>query len=67
VTPKQIKALRSALGLTQEELAAMIGAYQETVARWESGANKPKGAYLKALKGLAEKARHEGTKRRRRQ
>jgi DNA-binding transcriptional regulator YiaG len=41
----------------------MIAATQVTVARWETGVNQPKGAYLKALNELAIKAKTK-TKRR---
>lgn len=62
MTPRQVKALRNALGLTQKQLADMIGAYQPTVTRWERGANQPKGAYLKALQNIAAKAKKEKAK-----
>jgi DNA-binding transcriptional regulator YiaG len=57
VTPKQIVKLRRDLGVTQEELAEMIGAFRETVARWETGKNEPRGANLKALRELQKKAK----------
>ena len=57
MSPQQIRRIRKVLKLTQQRLANLIGARQHTVARWETGANKPTGAYLKALKGLAEKAK----------
>ena len=63
VTSTQIKALRKSLGLTQQQLADVIAATQVTVARWETGGNEPKGAYLKALQELATKAKTK-TKRR---
>jgi len=53
MTPKEVVALRKALGgLTQEQFAKRIGAKRETVARWETGVNKPKGLYLQALEKL---------------
>ena len=55
VSPKQIVAIRKALGITQEELASRIAANRVSVARWETGRNQPKGAYLKALNELAAK------------
>jgi DNA-binding transcriptional regulator YiaG len=64
VTSTQIKGLRKRLGLTQQQLADMIAATQVTVARWETGANEPKGAYLKALKELATKAKTKSTRSR---
>jgi DNA-binding transcriptional regulator YiaG len=59
MSPRQVKAIRKALGLTQQQLANIIGARQHTVARWETGANEPKGANLKALKELAEKVKEK--------
>ena len=49
MSPKQIRALRKDLGLTQEELANRVAAQRVTVARWELGASRPTGAYLKLL------------------
>lgn len=57
MTPNQIKAVRKSLNLTQQQLADMIAATQVTVARWETGANEPKGAYLKALIALTKKVK----------
>jgi DNA-binding transcriptional regulator YiaG len=57
MSPKQILAIRKSLKLTQQQLADRIGAQRHTVARWEAGANEPKGAYLKALNEVAVKAR----------
>ena len=54
MTPREILALRKALGLTQQELADRIGSQRPTVARWEIGQNEPRGANLKALKELQE-------------
>ena len=55
MSPKQIRELRQALELTQQQLADKIGARQHTVARWETGINEPKGAYAMLLRQLAEK------------
>jgi len=62
----QVKGLRRALGLTQQKLADIIGAHRESVARWEIGQNTPRGANLKALRALAEKANRKGKTQRRR-
>lgn len=59
MTPQQIKRLRKAFDLTQQQLADAIGCLQHTVARWEIGQNEPRGANLKALKALAEKAKRK--------
>jgi type I restriction enzyme M protein len=57
MSPSQIRAIRKSLNLTQQQLADRIGAQRHTVARWETGVNKPKGANLKGLKALAMKAK----------
>lgn len=57
MTPKEIRELREALQLTQQQLADKIGARQHTVARWETGMNEPKGAYAKLLRELSEKVK----------
>src|SRR5690348_12248254 len=53
MTPKQIKDLRASLNLTQQQLADIIGAQRVTVARWETGANVPRGVYRRMLEFLA--------------
>ena len=55
MTPKRILKIRKSLGLTQEQIAEEIGAFRETVARWELGQNQPRGANLKALLDLEKK------------
>jgi DNA-binding transcriptional regulator YiaG len=62
MSPKQILAIRKSLKLTQQQLADRIGAQRHTVARWETGVNEPKGAYLKALNELAIKAKRKERK-----
>jgi predicted transcriptional regulator len=64
MTSKQIKALRAALDLTQQKLADTIAATQVTVARWETGASRPTGAYLKALKDLKQTATNKQNSKR---
>lgn len=59
MSPEEIKKIREKLNLTQQKLADLIDARQHTVARWETGLHSPTGAYLKALKGLAEKAKRK--------
>jgi DNA-binding transcriptional regulator YiaG len=39
VTPSDVRALRTRLGLTQKGLAAELGVAPMTVARWEQGVN----------------------------
>lgn len=57
MTPEEVKNLRTRLGVTQRQLAEMIGATQVTIARYETGVSKPTGAYLMLLKQLAEKVK----------
>jgi type I restriction enzyme M protein len=64
MSPKQIRAIRTSLHLTQQQLADRIGAQRHTVARWETGVNEPKGAYLKALQELANKTKAKPKRRR---
>lgn len=53
----EIKQIRQALGLTQAQFGALIGAHSVTVARWETGRNKPRGgAILRTLKQLEQRA-----------
>jgi DNA-binding transcriptional regulator YiaG len=59
MSPNQVRKLREALKLTQQQLADLIGAQRHTVARWETGVNEPRGANLKALRELAEKAKRK--------
>ena len=64
MTPKQIKALRKELNLTQQELADRIGAQRVSVARWEIGSSRPTGAYLKLLLEVRKKAKAKKLNRR---
>jgi DNA-binding transcriptional regulator YiaG len=63
MSPQQIRRIRQALKLTQKQLANRIGAQRHTVARWETGVNEPKGAYLKGLKELAAKLKRKKPKK----
>jgi DNA-binding transcriptional regulator YiaG len=62
MTSRQIKSLRRALGITQQQLADMIGATQVTIARYETDVSRPTGAYLKLLKILDEQLTKKHTK-----
>ena len=44
-----IKALRVEKGLTQPQLAAMIGVSNGMISIWENNVNEPKASNLKAL------------------
>ena len=56
MTAKQIRALRSSLGWTQEKFAKRIGVHVITVSRWECSENAPRGMALKALERLAKES-----------
>ena len=47
-----VRRLRRALGLTQEEMARKIGVTHATVNRWENGVHSPRGMALKALERM---------------
>jgi putative transcriptional regulator len=54
---EQIRALRQDLGLTQGELALILGAHQITVSKWERGHTAPRGLQRELLALLEEVAR----------
>lgn len=55
-TPAILQAIRSALDLTQAELAEQLGVSFATVNRWEGGSSKPQRAQLAKINALADKA-----------
>ncbi|MBI3243975.1 MAG: helix-turn-helix domain-containing protein [Chloroflexi bacterium] len=56
---EKVKALREFLGLTQARFAEELGILQQTVSQWECGYHYPKGASVKVLNIVAEKARFD--------
>lgn len=58
--PALLRAIRSALNLTQEQLAERLGVSFATVNRWEGGGNKPQRAAQEAILALAREAGVEG-------
>jgi transcriptional regulator with XRE-family HTH domain len=48
--------LRSALRLSQQALADELGVRQQTVSEWETGVYEPRGASVKLLDIVAERA-----------
>ena len=51
-----VRALRVRLGLTQRDLADVIGVRQQTVSEWETGMYRPRGASVRMLRAVAERA-----------
>lgn len=54
MTPRQIKALRKKLGLTQAELARQLGVNRAAVNQWEHGKQNPLPMAVKFLRLLEE-------------
>lgn len=54
--PAVLRELRTALRLTQEQLAERLGVSFATVNRWEGGGNKPQRAALASIAKLADEA-----------
>ena len=52
----RVRALRRHLGLTQQELAGELGMRQQTVSEWETNSYRPRGASLRLLSLIAERA-----------
>ena len=46
---ENIRALRGHLGVTQTDLADVLGMRQQTVSEWETGMYKPRGASVTVL------------------
>lgn len=57
VTAQQIKALREAMGLTQQDFAHEMGVAISSVRDWEQGRRSPRGLYKRAFE---EKLREHG-------
>jgi len=52
----QLRTIRAALNLTQEQLARELGVSFATVNRWEAGSSQPQRAALEAITALAQHA-----------
>lgn len=57
MSPKQIKLLRKALGLTQVQFAAKIGVSFATVNRWEMGRTKPSPLAIREMERIQDENR----------
>jgi len=53
---KNIKALRTHLGLTQQGLADTMGTRQQTISDWEKDRYRPRGVSITLLNIVAEQA-----------
>lgn len=49
-SPRQIKAIRLALGLTQPDFGKLVGVSVKTVCHWERGRSRPQVHYLPNLR-----------------
>ena len=54
---EQVRQLRLALDMTQEELASVLGVSLSTVCRWEQNRSSPSKLAMAALKKLHDNAR----------
>jgi len=50
---RQIRSLRKKIGLSQEELAALVGVDRATVSKWEGGKFKPSEEKVRQLASLS--------------
>jgi len=58
----QIRSLRKKIGLSQKELAALVGVNRATVSMWEGGKFKPSEEKVRQLTALAGKSKEEAPK-----
>lgn len=58
MSPEEIKRLRQALGLSQDEFAAHVGLQhgRGTIIRWEKGRFHPQAIFVERMRELARKA-----------
>jgi DNA-binding transcriptional regulator YiaG len=56
---EKIRALRSHLKLTQNEMAEQLGTRQQTISEWEKGMYCPRGASSTLLSIVAERAKFQ--------
>lgn len=52
MAPFQIKTMRLKLGMTQNQLAILVGVSFQTVNRWEGGKSKPCNLAIEKLKTI---------------
>jgi len=59
--PTRVKALRTFLGMTQQNFADELGVRQQTVSEWEKGMYRPRGATVTLLNLIAERVGFKNT------
>ena len=59
MSPELIKKLRARLGITQAELAALVGVTGPAVAQWEGGSSEPRGENRAIVVGLRQLGRRD--------
>jgi transcriptional regulator with XRE-family HTH domain len=52
MTPEQLRARRTTLGLSQASLGGSVGVTQATISNWESGRSSPSGEQVAALRDV---------------
>jgi DNA-binding transcriptional regulator YiaG len=57
ISPEEVKAIRTAQGMSQEDFAREVGASVFTVCRWERGVSTPSRLAERAMRAVAAKAR----------
>jgi len=59
MSPELIKKLRARLGITQAELAALVGVTGPAVAQWEGGTSEPRGENRAIIVGFRKLGRRD--------
>jgi DNA-binding transcriptional regulator YiaG len=60
--PRMRRLVRERAGLTQNDLARVLGVATATVCRWESGEREPRPAQLEAYLGALDQLAREATR-----
>ncbi|MGB2583784.1 MAG: helix-turn-helix domain-containing protein [Dehalococcoidia bacterium] len=53
---ERVRALRTHLGMTQQEMAGQLGTRQQTISEWETGLYRPRGTSNTLLNIVAERS-----------
>lgn len=67
MTDEELKALRTGLGLTQDELGKRLGVARVTVARWEIGLRRVPELAARLVQHVAKEVRAEQKRKKRTQ